>query len=185
MSMENWTRSSSSKACLRPHSAAGPTTSISFANVFSTLDLKHSFVVVDEAHHIHTSSGNDVQAKTHKAMQLAKRVLLLTGTPSDYLIDNVHNIFTYLLGDAIEHKYVCNYEIYMPRLCHATTKLPIELHDSMLDDDKNALLAQALFLINGMLLHGSRYCVAYLSSIDECSQFQDAMQCIQVRLDVQ
>ena len=39
-------------------------------------------------------------------------------------------------------------------------------------------LVQALFLVNGMLMHGARRCIAYLPTIDECDFFAEAVKLV-------
>ena len=80
-----------------------------------------------------------------------------------YEILEIEDEFTYSLSDAIQNKYCVNYTIWFPFMndgnivCDLTYDYPF--------------LHKVCFLITGMLETGSRRCIVYVSSIEECTQF--------------
>ncbi len=153
------------------------TTFKSFANVFSHFDLSGTFIVVDESHHLHdtTVNSDNEQYKIQKAIDKSNKVLLLTGTPTEFMKDKYEEVYHYNLSNAIQDGHICDYKIYLPEICDSNTTLPIELKSINPPTDK---VLQALFLVNGMLLHGCKRCIAYLSTIDECNSFTEAFEAV-------
>jgi hypothetical protein len=156
------------------------TTFKSFANLFSQLDMSDTFVVMDESHHLR-STMSDVQDENNekeqyniqKTLEASKKVLLLTGTPTTFMEQKYEEIYYYNLSDAIQNGHICDYKIYLPEVCDANTNLPIELENV---NQPTMFLLQALFLVNGMLLHGCKRCIAYLPTIEECGLFNMAFE---------
>ncbi len=136
----------------------------------SKYDLSNSILIVDEAHNL---INKDELIKIVKSFP---KVLLVTATPPSCMeeVMSCDLIYQYPFRKAIEEKYICDYQIYLPLLTMdehtgistVDIEKPIELKD--LDTD---LIQKSLYLINGMLQTGSRKCIAYLSSQEECNQF--------------
>ena len=136
----------------------------------SKYDLENTILIVDEAHNL---INKDELIKIVKSFP---KVLLVTATPPSTMeeVMSCDLIYQYPFRKAIEEKYICDYQIYLPLLTidehsgisKVDIEKPIELKD--LDTD---LTQKSLYLINGMLQSGSRKCIAYLSSQEECIQF--------------
>jgi hypothetical protein len=85
-------------------------------------------------------------------------------------------VYQYPFRKAIEEKHICDYQIYIPLLVmnemteksEVLIEKPVECVD--LDDD---LTKKCLYLINGILQTGSRRCIAYLDSMEECAEFEN------------
>ena len=72
------------------------------------------------------------------------------------------------MTDAIRCGYSCDYSVYVPMIQknEAITDIP-----EMLASGDQTLTAKALFLVNGMLVHGCRRCIAYMVNKQECDAF--------------
>jgi hypothetical protein len=131
-------------------------------------DLSDSILIIDEAHNL-INKENLI-----KLIKCFPKVLLLTATPPCQIeeIIGCETIYKYDFGKAIENKYICDYKIYLPLVEKKIVNIeqPVELLE--LDND---LCKKGLFVINGMLKTGSRRCIIYLSSIDECDKFGDIL----------
>ncbi len=133
-------------------------------------DLSNSILIVDEAHNL---INKDELIKIVKSFP---KVLLVTATPPSCMEDimNCEVIYQYPFRKAIEEKYICDYQIYLPlltidkstKVSNVNIEKPIELKDL----DTN-LTQKCLYLINGMLQNGCRRCISYLSSQEECNLF--------------
>ncbi len=124
------------------------------------------FLLVDEVHNILSKD---------KLCQFANRFhnsLLLSATIPDELYDvlDANKCFTYGISDAINNGYCCDYEVFLPYIDKDINEIdfvtPIELSKY----DKS-LSAKAMFLATGMLKTGSRRCIVYLASHEECDKF--------------
>ena len=87
-------------------------------------------------------------------------------------------IYEYKFSDAIKDNAICDYRIYLPLVDKKDENnfdilihIPEELKNDIENIDEN-LYKKGLFLINGMLQKGCRRCIAYLSSIEECIEFE-------------
>ena len=147
-----------------------------FPELLSGMNLDATLVVFDEGHHLRsTTIADSQQAMIYSTFSRLNKVLLLTGTPTADVARSFQEIFHYKLCDAIRDGYICDYDVYLPEACARETQLPIELRNMDVDA---TLMAQALFLINGMLLRGGRRCIAYMGSIEECGRFMRALQLV-------
>jgi superfamily II DNA or RNA helicase len=78
---------------------------------------------------------------------------------------NAKKIYHYGIVNAIKDKYICDYEIYLPYIVDNNIEVNApEVY-------KNDLGIKSLFLATGMLRTGSRRCVAYLRTCEECDEF--------------
>jgi superfamily II DNA or RNA helicase len=128
------------------------------------MDMKNSILIVDEAHNlINNNELNDIIKKFNK-------VLLMTATPPSIMNEKFdsENIYKYSMCDAIKNKYVCDYNIYLPLIIDEEIAIDKPAELNKLDND---LCKKGLFIVNGMLKTGSKRCIVYLSSIEECSLF--------------
>ncbi len=132
----------------------------------SNYDLTNSILIVDEAHNL---LNRDELIKVVKSFP---KVLLVTATPPSSMeeILDCDVVYKYPFRKAIEDGYICDYQIYLPLLeaneSNILIEKPIELND--LDD---VMTKKCLYLITGMLQTGSRKCIVYLSSQEDCRQF--------------
>jgi superfamily II DNA or RNA helicase len=138
-------------------------------------DLSNSIVIVDEAHNL---INNDELIKIIRSFP---NVLLVTATPPSCMEEllGCKLSYQYSFKRAIDENHICDYRVYIPLLIKnevtgvssVLIENPSELMD--LDDD---LSKKCLYLINGMLQTGSRKCIAYLSSQEECDAFQNVFK---------
>lgn len=133
-------------------------------------DLSNTLLIVDEAHNIGLDENNELL----KIIKSFPKVLLVTATPPSCMEEVIgcEVVYQYPFRKAIEEGFICDYQIYIPMLdksgevSKVDIEKPIELSD--FDDD---LVKKSLYLINSMLQTGSKRCIAYLSSQEECNQF--------------
>jgi superfamily II DNA or RNA helicase len=131
--------------------------------------IENSILIIDEAHNlINNDDLNDIIKKFNK-------VLFVTATPPTILNDKFEseNIFKYSMHDAIKNKYICDYKIYLPLIIN--DKISINKPNELIKIDDN-LCKKGLFIINGMLKTGSKRCIVYLQSIEDCSIFNNIIK---------
>lgn len=130
-------------------------------------DLSNSLVIVDEAHNlIH-------REKLIKILNAFPKTLLVTATPSDKMDEIIGSklIYEYKFEKAIEDKYICDYQIYLPYIENKVDEIPEELKN--IDND---LCKKVLFFVNGLLKSGSRRSIIYLQSKKECVLFENVFK---------
>ncbi len=136
----------------------------------SLIDLSNSILIIDEAHNLINKD------ELIEIIKCFPKVLLVTATPPSCMEDKFgsESIYHYEFKRAIDEKYICDYEIYLPIITKNTEteesnvmiEIPIELND--LNEE---LTKKSMFLMNGMLQTGSRRCIVYLSRVEECEEF--------------
>jgi superfamily II DNA or RNA helicase len=138
-------------------------------------DLSNSLLIVDEAHNL---LGNK------KLIQLIRsfpKVMLVTATPPCEIheILQCQTLYTYSMSDAIAEKKICDYRIYLPWIHtkegEEKPTMMMDIPDELVDMPRDLCL-KALFLIKGMLEKGSRRCIVYLSSMEECGEFLEVFK---------
>ena len=125
------------------------------------IDFNNSILIIDEAHNLLN------RKKIIKMLDHFSKCLLVSATPP-FEIKNILNcdiIYEYKLNKAIDDKYICDYDVYLPYI----ENIEIPLH--LLEFDNN-LCKKGLFLINGMLEKGCRNCIIFLKNRVECKNFE-------------
>ncbi len=128
-------------------------------------DLSNSILIVDEAHNL---INKDDLIKVVKAFP---KVLLVTATPQSSMeeIIGCEVIYQYPFRRAIEEKHICDYQIYLP-IIEKEGNVMIDIPEELLEMN-NDNTKKSLFLLNGMLHTGSKKCIVYLTSKEECVDF--------------
>ena len=132
--------------------------------------LQNATLFADEVHNIPTNA-----TRLHQFVNLFNQTICCTAT----LPKSFHTYIPYTLcinkydfNYALQNKYVVDYRIMIPTLFTKEdyNYIPQECNDLLSYDQ---LYHQAMFLMNGMLFTGSRRCIVYLSTKDECKKFNE------------
>jgi superfamily II DNA or RNA helicase len=135
----------------------------------NNFDLNDSILIIDEAHNIIH------EPLLIKLLERVPRTLLVTATPPEELEEVVNSevIYKYTMSQAINDKNICDYEIFLPLIEYKDNKSEVLINiPDKLNELDHDLVKKGLFLINGMLKTGSRRCIVYLNSIDECNKYE-------------
>ena len=131
------------------------------------LNSDNTILIVDEAHNLLN------QTELIEIINKFPKVLLVTATLPIQMEEIIPNeiIYQYPFRKAIENKYICDYEIYLPFYENGeiNIKLPSELY-GLITLEKD-LYKKCLFFINGLLRTGKRYSIVYLYSKEECELY--------------
>ena len=131
------------------------------------LNSDNTILIIDEAHNLLN------QTEFIEIINKFPKVLLVTATLPIQMEDIMPNeiIYNYPFKKAIENKYICDYEIYLPFFENGeiNIKIPSELYEFIsLEKD---IYKKCLFFINGLLRTGKRCSIIYLSSKEECELY--------------
>ena len=97
-------------------------------------------------------------------------VLLSATIPEEiYDVIDCQECYSYSIDRAIANGYSCDYRVYLPYMNNDNR--PEYLIPKELAEFQDDLSAKAMFLATGMLMKGSRRCIAYMSTQDECDAF--------------
>jgi len=109
------------------------------------------------------------------AVRSANRVILMTATPSEFMLEKNSDIVLahkYSFGEAISDGAICDYKLYIPEISKRNTESTIEFDGQY----ETSIAAKASFLVSGMLESGSHRCIVYCGSREECCEFQEALR---------
>lgn len=128
-------------------------------------DLSNSILIVDEAHNLINKD------ELNKIIRAFPKVLLVTATPPSCMeeIIGCEVIYQYEFRKAIEEKHICDYQIYLP-IIEKEGNIKIDIPEELIELNRD-ITKKCLFLLNGMLHTGSRKCIVYLNSKEDCEQF--------------
>ncbi len=141
------------------------------------INLSNTILIIDEAHNLCFDENNELL----KIVLSFPKVLLVTATPPNCMKEVIECevVYQYPFRQAIEEKYICDYQIYIPMINQEdstdSTYSPLleSVKDIELVDLNEDYVKKSLYLINGMLQTGSTRCIAYLSSRNECDEFMN------------
>ncbi len=136
-------------------------------NLLKECHYKSGFVLVDEVHNL---IGN---IKLSNFINKFNDGLLLSATIPEELYETINatNVYTYNISQAIKDNYCVDYKIWIPLIIlneSETIQKSIEIPENF---PQNELCEKVLFLVTGMLKTGSRRCIVYLNSREECDTF--------------
>jgi superfamily II DNA or RNA helicase len=123
---------------------------------------KNTYLLVDEVHNmINNEKLCEFANKFHNGLFLSATIPEEAHEVLDMTVG-----YSYSITDAIQNKYICDYNIWFPYIDITDDTVPIEFKGM----DKN-LTAKAMFLATGMLQTGSRRCIVYLPNQSDCDAF--------------
>jgi len=143
--------------------------------------LSNYIVIIDEFHNL---SKDDIFENTQitKLLHSDSKIVFVSATPKTLLFDsaNINNTifgqiaYSYDMGTAIKNKYICDYDIYIPKI----TLNPIddileEINVHKFDED---IITKLKFLINGCCEIGARKCIIYLQTKAAAEEYVKAIK---------
>lgn len=79
--------------------------------------------------------------------------------------------YKYTMNDGIKNGFVCDYEVLLPAVVYNKEHEAYEADVDVPSELTGDLSAKALFLATGMLRTGSRRCIVYMRTCEECDAF--------------
>jgi len=129
--------------------------------------LQNALIIVDEVHMLSMKNTRLVDMINN-----AKKCIFATATLPSYF--KTYIPYTLLIDKydfmyALKNDYIIDYKIMIPMKLLPSESLE-EVYNIVKEEDKS-IAQKASFLIKGMLQTGSRRCIVYLSSVEECKSF--------------
>ena len=134
--------------------------------------LENRYIIVDEFHNLSENNINDDKNEINKLITKNINKVFVSATPiKDFM--NITDIYTYEWKKAIENKYICDFNIYLPEITDITNF--IEFIESKYTVDKIKIIKKAYNLIKGMLFNGDKRCICYLTTIEKANMFNNIL----------
>ena len=154
------------------------TTFISAENVIATLleELDDAFLLADE---IHNAVGNE---ELCEFVNMFSSGLLMSATIPEEIIDviDIDETLSISFADGIELGYIVDYTLWLPHLVSdllGKTQVDVEIPTELAELDGD-MCAKAMYLATGMIMTGSRRCIVYLTSMEDCDAFLEVIAAV-------
>jgi superfamily II DNA or RNA helicase/phage anti-repressor protein len=133
--------------------------------------LENCYIIVDEFHNLSKNNLTDENNDIYKLLNYETNKVFISATPIKNFMNILDtNIYTYKWKDAIENKYICDFNIYLPILsCEIINFLDI-IKDNYTQLELK-IIKKAYNLVKGMLFNGDKKCICYLTTIEKANIF--------------
>ena len=144
------------------------------ANVILTIidKLENVLIIIDEFHNISNnmiSGENDMS----KILKNKNDILFMSATPKEH---EIFGTIKYQLSweDAINNKYICDYNFYYPDNSKIITKIEEMRFDTTIIE-KTILINKAYYLLESIKEYNVKKCIVYLKTIKEAIEFEKVL----------
>lgn len=151
--------------------------------------LSNPIIIIDEFHNLTHDDivTNDLtQSEMNKLLCSDAKILFMSATPKTFAFDDIDidtssKIFgsisySYDMGRAIANKYICDYDIYIPKITNEVTELDDISQEIDIHEFDKSIITKVKFLINGCCEVGARKCIIYAQTKSIANQFKQAIQ---------
>ena len=138
-------------------------------DVFSKIDFSNYkiLLIIDEAHNLYNED---------LIWDIARNINnthIFTGTKTEELENNItEEINNLSLGDAINSKLICDYQIYLPLVINGEIDVDYDENEILTKSDVETKI---MFILKGLLFTGSKRCIIYLTSKQEIFDYEHLM----------
>lgn len=159
------------------------------ANVVLELisELCDVYVIVDEFHNLSQNNINDPDNSLYKIINnnCVKRIFLSATPLKGFMGLTECCIYKYEWKDAIDNKYICDFNIMIPDKNENFEKF-VQLVRSTCDDtiDKKILI-KAYFMIKGLIFNGNKKCICYMTTTEKARTMENILKWITGMLNIQ
>ena len=170
---------------LKPHNVISSTyDSCDIVNLLID-KLKNCYIIIDEFHNLSINNINDINNEINKLIYKNNNKVFVSATPiKDFMKIEETNIYTYKWQDAIEKKYICDFNIYLPDISNELQKFMDVINDNY-DINELKLIKKAYNLIKNMLFNGDKKCICYLTTIEKAKNFNKILTLIENTLNIE
>ena len=151
--------------------------------------LSNPIIIIDEFHNLTRDDiiTNDLShTELNKLLCSDAKILFMSATPKTFAFDDIDletssKIFgpisySYDMGKAIANKYICDYEIYIPKIVDESEALDDISQEINIHEFNESIVTKAKFLINGCCEVGSRKCIVYTQTKSIAEQFKQSIK---------
>jgi superfamily II DNA or RNA helicase len=154
--------------------------------LLNKINIEETLIIIDEFHNISQDMIINKKNNMNKILTSDCKILFVSATPLN--TDNYKDIFgdikyelTWL--DAINNKYICDYNFYYPD----NDKIITKIDDLKIDKtiiEKTILINKSYFLLESLKLTNVKKCIVYLKTIKECCEFVKILKTINIYFEL-
>ena len=149
------------------------------ANVILTIidKLENVLIIIDEFHNISNNMISD-ENDMNKILKNKNDILFMSATPKEH---DIFGTIKYQLSweDAINNKYICDYNFYYPDNSKIITKIEEMKFDTKIIE-KTILINKAYYLLESIKECNIKKCIVYLKTIKEAIEFEKILATLNI-----
>lgn len=151
--------------------------------------LENTLIIIDEYHNLSYNMLTNKTDEINKLLFTNNNFLFMSATPLVLPLENNNieifgnNIFELSWNDAIQNKYICDYNFYYPN----NEKIIDRINEIKFDKtiiDKTILINKAYYLLESIKITNVKKCIVYLKSLDESNQFMKILNVINIYFEL-
>ena len=143
--------------------------------VIQLLDkLKNIYLIVDEFHNLSNNNINDTNNDMYKLINNNYDKIFISATPLMDFMD-ITDIYNYNWTDAINNKYICDFNIYIPDKNENYEKFVELLKTSCNNNINDKIIKKAYFMLKSILFNGDKKCICYMTSINYANNMMEIL----------
>jgi len=155
--------------------------------VLNKSKVEDTLIIIDEFHNLSHDMITNKKNDMNKILLTKHKILYVSATPLN-ITDNYKNIFgenKYELTwkNAIDNKYICDYNFYYPNNNKIIEKIDNLKIDKTLIE-KTILINKAYFLLESIKLTEVKKCITYLKTIKESEEFIKILKTMNIYFDM-
>ena len=136
--------------------------------------LTNIYIIVDEFHNLSDNNINNVDNDMYKILNYECDKIFVSATPLKNFMD-ITDIYHYKWSDAINNKYICDFNIFIPDK-NEDYQLFIEMLKKTCNQYVNdKIVKKAYFMLKTMLFNGDRKCICYMTTIESANIMMDIL----------
>ena len=136
--------------------------------------LKNIYIIIDEFHNLSDNNINNSENDMYKILNYECDKIFVSATPLKNFMD-ITEIYHYKWSDAINNKYICDFNIYIPDK-NEDFQLFIEMLKKTCNQCLNdKIVKKAYFMLKTMLFNGDRKCICYMTTIESANTMIDIL----------
>jgi ERCC4-related helicase len=140
--------------------------------------LKKCYIIIDEFHNFSENNINDTNNQINKLINYNANKVFISATPiKNFMNLEETNIYTYKWEDAINNKYICDFNIYLPYQTEELINF-LNIIKNNYNEMEIKLIKKAYNLVKSMLFNGDKKCICYLTTIEKATVFNKILDLI-------
>jgi superfamily II DNA or RNA helicase/phage anti-repressor protein len=148
-------------------------------------NLKNNYIIIDEFHNLSNNNINKNNNEINKLFKKNINKLFVSATPiKNFMNIKEENIYKYEWNDAIENKYICDFNIYLLNITDKTNNF-IDVIKENYNNLEIKLVKKAYNLIKSMLFNGDKKCICYLTTIEKANIFNKILSLISTTFNIE
>jgi superfamily II DNA or RNA helicase len=155
-------------------------------NILNETNIEDNLIIIDEFHNISNDMITNKKNNMNKIFNSNNKIVFISATPlniNEYKYIFGENKYELTWKNAIDNKYICDYNFYYPN----NNKIIEKIDDLKIDKtliEKTILINKSYFLLESIKLTKVKKCITYLKTIKESKEFIKILKTMNIYFDM-